>query len=177
MDGYEEMSKAYSYRSLDSPVDYDVPNHQSSELFDSFLVFDDWLNEDQASIVPEYPGHTPVYPSAAIEDGNHSIGSSSSSSHLQGNSSRGIGIRQAQKGTKEKVAFKTKSQVEILDDGFKWRKYGKKMVKNSPNPRNYYRCSAQGCPVKKRVERDVEDARYVITTYEGVHNHERPSNF
>jgi hypothetical protein len=25
--------------------------------------------------------------------------------------------------------------VEILDDGFKWRKYGKKAVKNSPNPR------------------------------------------
>ena len=39
------------------------------------------------------------------------------------------------KEVKERVAFKTKSEVEILDDGFKWRKYGKKMVKNSPNPR------------------------------------------
>lgn len=39
------------------------------------------------------------------------------------------------KPVKERVAFKTKSDVEILDDGFKWRKYGKKMVKNSPNPR------------------------------------------
>lgn len=39
------------------------------------------------------------------------------------------------KEMKEKVAFKTKSEVEVLDDGFKWRKYGKKMVKNSPNPR------------------------------------------
>lgn len=39
------------------------------------------------------------------------------------------------KQTRERVAFKTKSEVEILDDGFKWRKYGKKMVKNSPNPR------------------------------------------
>lgn len=36
---------------------------------------------------------------------------------------------------RERVAFKMKSEVEILDDGFKWRKYGKKMVKNSPNPR------------------------------------------
>lgn len=36
---------------------------------------------------------------------------------------------------KERVAFKTISEIEILDDGFKWRKYGKKMVKNSPNPR------------------------------------------
>lgn len=36
---------------------------------------------------------------------------------------------------KERVAFKTKSEVEILDDGYRWRKYGKKMVKDSPNPR------------------------------------------
>lgn len=40
------------------------------------------------------------------------------------------------KDIREKVAFKTKSEdVEILDDGYKWRKYGKKKVKNSPNPR------------------------------------------
>ena len=30
--------------------------------------------------------------------------------------------------------------------------------------------------VKKRVERDGENAAYVITTYEGVHNHESPSH-
>lgn len=34
-----------------------------------------------------------------------------------------------------RVAFRTKSDLEIMDDGFKWRKYGKKSVKNSPNPR------------------------------------------
>ncbi|KAF7130626.1 hypothetical protein RHSIM_Rhsim10G0148800 [Rhododendron simsii] len=34
-----------------------------------------------------------------------------------------------------RVAFKTKSDLEVMDDGYKWRKYGKKMVKNSPNPR------------------------------------------
>lgn len=36
---------------------------------------------------------------------------------------------------RERVAFRTISEIEVLDDGFKWRKYGKKMVKNSPNPR------------------------------------------
>lgn len=34
-----------------------------------------------------------------------------------------------------RVAFRTKSELEVMDDGFKWRKYGKKSVKNSPNPR------------------------------------------
>ncbi|XP_031487825.1 probable WRKY transcription factor 45 [Nymphaea colorata] len=34
-----------------------------------------------------------------------------------------------------KVAFKTMSDVENLDDGYRWRKYGKKMVKDNQNPR------------------------------------------
>ncbi|KAK6924162.1 WRKY domain [Dillenia turbinata] len=76
--------------------------------------------------------------------------------------------------TGQRIAFKIQSELEVLDDGFKWRKYGKKSVKNSPNPRNYYKCSNVGCHVKKRVERDREDASYVITTYEGVHSHESP---
>ncbi|XP_054822668.1 probable WRKY transcription factor 50 [Prosopis cineraria] len=73
-----------------------------------------------------------------------------------------------------RIAFRTRSELEIMDDGYKWRKYGKKSVKNSPNPRNYYKCSYGGCGVKKRVERDREDSSYVITSYEGVHNHETP---
>ncbi|KAL5856688.1 hypothetical protein ACOSQ3_004146 [Xanthoceras sorbifolium] len=76
------------------------------------------------------------------------------------------------KQIKERVAFRTKSEVEVIDDGFKWRKYGKKVVKNSPHPRNYYKCSSEGCPVRKKVERDTEDPSCVITTYQGVHNHE-----
>ncbi|XP_020592170.1 probable WRKY transcription factor 75 [Phalaenopsis equestris] len=80
--------------------------------------------------------------------------------------------RKAEAGCR--IGFRTKSEVEVLDDGFKWRKYGKKAVKNSPNPRNYYRCSSTGCEVKKRVERDRSDSNYVITIYEGTHNHMSP---
>ncbi|KAL8239734.1 hypothetical protein R6Q59_016301 [Mikania micrantha] len=176
MDPYDPMSESYSYRSVDSPdIEYEVPNQQNSEFFDNFFIFNDWNNQDQSSVVPEYQDYTPVHASAAIDEGSQSnIGTSSS--QLQGNGTGGSRIGQAQRVRQDRVAFKTKSQIEILDDGFKWRKYGKKMVKNSPNPRNYYRCSAEGCSVKKRVERDVEDARYVITTYEGIHNHQRPSN-
>ncbi|KAE8684532.1 Detected protein of unknown function [Hibiscus syriacus] len=33
-----------------------------------------------------------------------------------------------------KIAFRTKSGVEVMDDGYKWRKYGKKVIKDNPNP-------------------------------------------
>ncbi|KAM3299520.1 hypothetical protein ACQJBY_040823 [Aegilops geniculata] len=81
----------------------------------------------------------------------------------------------AERPRTERIAFRTRSEIEILDDGYKWRKYGKKAVKNSPNPRNYYRCSTEGCSVKKRVERDRDDPAYVVTTYEGTHSHVSPS--
>jgi len=73
-----------------------------------------------------------------------------------------------------KYAFLTRSETDILEDGYKWRKYGKKFVKNSPNPRNYYRCSDSNCDVKKTVERDAHDKGIVITSYLGRHNHESP---
>ncbi|XP_039024490.1 probable WRKY transcription factor 51 [Hibiscus syriacus] len=76
---------------------------------------------------------------------------------------------------KFKIAFRIKSGLEVMDDGYKWKKYGKKKIKNNPNPRHYYRCSREGCKVKKRVEREGEDGAFVITTYEGKHNHESPT--
>ncbi|XP_027088028.1 WRKY transcription factor 28-like [Coffea eugenioides] len=74
-----------------------------------------------------------------------------------------------------RFAFMTKSEVDHLEDGYRWRKYGQKAVKNSPYPRSYYRCTTQKCPVKKRVERSFQDPAIVITTYEGTHNHHVPA--
>ncbi|XP_057440473.1 probable WRKY transcription factor 49 [Lotus japonicus] len=57
------------------------------------------------------------------------------------------------------------------DDGYKWRKYGQKSIKNSPNPRSYYRCTNPRCSAKKQVERSNEDPETLIITYEGLHLH------
>ncbi|XP_016900031.1 probable WRKY transcription factor 50 isoform X2 [Cucumis melo] len=124
-------------------------------------MFDGWLNENSSTLTDSVM--YPVYQEGEVDEfvGN-TIQQAEPSSRDHGR----------EREVRERFAFKTKSEVEILDDGFKWRKYGKKMVKNSPNPRNYYKCSVEGCPVKKRVERDREDPKYVITTYEGVHTHE-----
>ncbi|GMJ02201.1 hypothetical protein HRI_003889300 [Hibiscus trionum] len=69
-----------------------------------------------------------------------------------------------------KIVLRTESDVEIMDDGYKWKK-----IKNTPHRRNYYRCAAEACKVKKRVERESQDPRFVMTTYEGNHNHPSPS--
>ncbi|KAE8701845.1 putative WRKY transcription factor 12 [Hibiscus syriacus] len=76
---------------------------------------------------------------------------------------------------KYRIAFRIKSGLEVMDDGYKWKKYGKKKIKSNPYPRHYYRCSREECKVKKRVEREGEDGVFVITTYEGKHNHESPA--
>ncbi|KAE8699661.1 putative WRKY transcription factor 28 [Hibiscus syriacus] len=73
-----------------------------------------------------------------------------------------------------RFAFMTKSEVDHLEDGYRWRKYGQKAVKNSPFPRSYYRCTTASCNVKKRVERSFSDPSIVVTTYEGQHTHPSP---
>ena len=37
-----------------------------------------------------------------------------------------------------RFAFMTKSEVDHLEDGYRWRKYGQKAVKNSPYPRYFH---------------------------------------
>ncbi|KAF3449174.1 hypothetical protein FNV43_RR09902 [Rhamnella rubrinervis] len=55
----------------------------------------------------------------------------------------------------------------MADDGYKWRKYGQKSIKNSPNPR----CTNPRCSAKKQVERSSDDPETLIITYEGLHLH------
>ncbi|KAK1405495.1 WRKY transcription factor 1 [Heracleum sosnowskyi] len=74
-----------------------------------------------------------------------------------------------------RIVIQSTSLVDIVNDGYRWRKYGQKLVKGNANPRSYYRCSNTGCPVKKHVERASHDPKVVITTYEGQHDHTMPS--
>ncbi|CBI15677.3 hypothetical protein AAG906_014145 [Vitis piasezkii] len=78
---------------------------------------------------------------------------------------------------KHRFAFQTRSHVDILDDGYRWRKYGQKAVKNNKFPRSYYRCTYKDCNVKKQVQRLSKDEEIVVTTYEGIHTHpvEKPT--
>ncbi|KAI3812530.1 hypothetical protein L1987_17240 [Smallanthus sonchifolius] len=60
----------------------------------------------------------------------------------------------------------------VVKDGYQWRKYGQKVTRDNPSPRAYYKCSFSPiCPVKKKVQRSMEDDGVVVATYEGEHNH------
>ncbi|KAK9159215.1 hypothetical protein Scep_005789 [Stephania cephalantha] len=89
--------------------------------------------------------------------------------------SEGISASGSRTVREPRVVVQTTSDIDILDDGYRWRKYGQKVVKGNPNPRSYYKCTNAGCPVRKHVERASHDLRAVITTYEGKHNHDVPA--
>lgn len=72
------------------------------------------------------------------------------------------------------VEVEAENLVEV--DPWNWRKYGRKPIKTSPYPRNYYKCSSEGskCPAKKYVEKSKADPEKVIVSYSGEHNHSPP---
>lgn len=89
------------------------------------------------------------------------------------NQSNEVGI--SGEGVQEpRIVVQNSTDTDIIGDGFRWRKYGQKVVKGNPYPRSYYRCTSLKCNVRKHVERASDDPRAFITTYEGKHNHEMP---
>ncbi|KAM3289349.1 hypothetical protein P3S67_017637 [Capsicum chacoense] len=62
--------------------------------------------------------------------------------------------------------------TDIPTDVCSWRKYGQKLIKGSPYPWAYYKCTSfPGCPAKKHVERSMDDPMMLIVTYEEEHCH------
>ncbi|KAL7144305.1 hypothetical protein ABFS83_07G003400 [Erythranthe nasuta] len=182
-----------------SALDFNLP----SSAFDDLLQnISDYLNpppESQtlpsppSAAVPEYSEvvNTPATPNSSSISSSSTEPAANEDKKTNGTDLEEIelGDQNSDKAKKEllkakkkkqkrerdpRFAFMTKSEVDHLDDGYRWRKYGQKAVKNSPFPRSYYRCTSTACGVKKRVERSSEDPSIVVTTYEGTHTHPSP---
>ncbi|KAH9608545.1 hypothetical protein KSS87_003482 [Heliosperma pusillum] len=66
----------------------------------------------------------------------------------------------------------------VAFDKWNWRKYGEKVIKGSPYPRSYYRCSsnAGGCLARKQVEQSCTHPGKFLITYIDDHTHPYPSH-
>ncbi|KAG2314026.1 hypothetical protein Bca52824_017148 [Brassica carinata] len=74
----------------------------------------------------------------------------------------------------QRVLIQVESEEDHPGDGFRWRKYGQKVVVGNANPRSYYRCTYTGCKVRKYVERSIDNVKLVVATYDGIHEHVPP---
>ena len=100
----------------------------------------------------------------------------SSSGHRSGDTppEGGNPIKKIERKSNDKTIIRTETDSDQVEDGYKWRKYGQKVVKGNPHPRSYYKCTSTGCKVRKQVERCNQNVRILITTYEGKHTHDPP---
>ncbi|KAL4452274.1 hypothetical protein ABPG75_007936 [Micractinium tetrahymenae] len=78
-------------------------------------------------------------------------------------------------GGDERSVVELETDADGMDDGYRWRKYGQKIVKGNPHPRSYYKCTHPSCNVRKQVERSGRNSRMLVTTYEGTHTHGPPA--
>ncbi|KAK8551430.1 hypothetical protein V6N13_119892 [Hibiscus sabdariffa] len=75
-----------------------------------------------------------------------------------------------------RFAFMTKSEVDHLEDGYRWRKYGQKAVKNSPYPRLSKLSMQKLLQVHYSEVYGEEKSREVIPgSVDGNHNIRRPT--
>ncbi|KAL3587124.1 hypothetical protein D5086_013991 [Populus alba] len=70
------------------------------------------------------------------------------------------------------IAVHTFPDEGSSNDGYRWRKYGQKMLKGNSFIRSYYRCTSSACPARKHVERAADEATSTTITYEGKHDHD-----
>lgn len=52
-----------------------------------------------------------------------------------GNENEGFSASASRTVREPRVVVQTTSEIDILDDGYRWRKYGQKVVKGNPNAR------------------------------------------
>ncbi|PIA30963.1 hypothetical protein AQUCO_05300058v1 [Aquilegia coerulea] len=90
-----------------------------------------WNNDDQVGTLdPKVGKDDENCVGGIVNDGNNSWWRSSSSEKNK--------MKVRRKLREPRFCFQTRSDIDVLDDGYKWRKYGQKVVKNSLHPRVSY---------------------------------------
>ncbi|KAK4476611.1 hypothetical protein RD792_015773 [Penstemon davidsonii] len=109
------------------PPPTDVPQHSSTPP----PIFFDLDN----SIFPSDVGLSSLISGSTIDQGNNIDTAAPRHDENMGNIIIKNNKRKSRKCSIPRFAFQTRSEEDILDDGYRWRKYGQKAVKNSNFPR------------------------------------------
>jgi WRKY transcription factor 1 len=64
---------------------------------------------------------------------------------------------------------------KVSEDGYRWRKYGQKLVKGNEFIRSYYKCTHPSCQAKKQLECS-HDGKLADIVYLGEHEHPKPQH-
>ncbi|XP_050235789.1 probable WRKY transcription factor 43 [Mercurialis annua] len=150
------------------------PQNSSYELLTpapSFLPLHPQLPVDDIDWISLLSGQVGDQNNRPMMMGSGSDGKGADQEKEKGNDKPRKSSRMMKRSSRPRFAFQTRSADDILDDGYRWRKYGQKAVKNTSFPRSYYRCTYHTCNVKKQVQRLSKDTSIVVTTYDGIHNH------
>jgi len=166
---------SWLFASPPKECDKGVKGHQNSYMhsYPKYYPFAHMKDAKGRTLDP-YNGYKPFgaasapAPAPAPEKKKQTKKKKSSSSSSKKSSDEGSKKDQA-KDTRTVV--ETESKSDQIDDGYRWRKYGQKLVKGNPYPRSYYKCTFAGCNVRKHVERSQANPKFIVTTYEGVHTH------
>ncbi|CAN6317394.1 unnamed protein product [Urochloa humidicola] len=75
----------------------------------------------------------------------------------------------------EAAAAGNGNQLVMPEDGYEWKKYGQKFIKNIQKIRSYFRCRNKLCGAKKKVEWHPSDPSGALrVVYDGAHHHGSP---
>ncbi|GAA0176524.1 DNA-binding transcription factor [Lithospermum erythrorhizon] len=77
-------------------------------------------------------------PKASNDESYSANGNEGSDTWWKSGSSERSKMKSRRKLREPRFCFQTRSDVDVLDDGYKWRKYGQKVVKNSLHPSARY---------------------------------------
>jgi hypothetical protein len=61
-----------------------------------------------------------------------------------------------------------RQRSRIVEDGYRWHKYGAKLVKGTQQHRSYFKCVAPGCGARKKLWKGENDEEVVV--YDGEHS-------
>ncbi|KAF8398596.1 hypothetical protein HHK36_017527 [Tetracentron sinense] len=89
----------------------------------------------------------------------------------EASTARGTLVEAEERCREEQLIDMEGHNLVIPEDGYAWKKYGQKFIKNIGKNRSYFKCQKTNCRAKKRAEWSSSDPSNLRVVYEGMHTH------